>query len=128
MLEMPGVIASYWRDGDRYRLHGTNAMTGPEKAWWKQHGQELVELAWRRPNGPDLIGLLHDRASYGVYGDHGGAQQSVQRVPMVFWSSSLAFENNTGAPFKTIDAMPTILDVLGIPETAPTDGTARPLS
>ena len=127
MLEMPGVIASYWRDGDRYRLHGTNAMPGPEKAWWKQHGQELVN-SMAAPNGPDLIGLLHDRVSYGVYGDHGGAQQSVQRVPMVFWSPSLAFENDTGAPFKTIDLMPTILDLMGIPETSPTDGTAQPLS
>ncbi len=127
MLEMPGVIASYWHDGDRFRLFGTNAMTGPEKAWWKQHGQELVN-SMAAANGPDLIGLLHDRVSYGVYGDHGGAQQSVQRVPMVFWSPSLAFENTTGAPFKTIDVMPTILDLMGIPETAPTDGTARPLS
>ena len=62
-----------------------------------------------------------------MYGDHGGAQQSVQRVPMVFWSPSLAFENNTGAPFKTIDLMPTILDVMGIPQTGPTDGVARSL-
>ncbi|MET1012474.1 MAG: alkaline phosphatase family protein [Actinomycetota bacterium] len=127
MLDMPGVIASYWRDGDRYRLFGSNPMPGTERAWWKQHGQELVD-SMAAANGPDLIGLLHDRVSYGVYGDHGGAQQSVQRVPMVFWSPSLAFENTTGAPFKTIDVMPTILDLMGIPETAPTDGTARPLS
>ena len=51
MLELPGVIASYWRDGDRYRLLGTNAMTGPERAWWKQHGQELVEHRWRHRTG-----------------------------------------------------------------------------
>jgi hypothetical protein len=127
MLELPGVIASYWRDGERYRLSGTNAMTGPEKAWWKQHGQELVDTM-AASNGPDLIGLLHDRVSYGVLGDHGGAQQAVQRVPMVFWSPSLAFENDTGAPFKTIDVLPTILGLMGIPETAPMDGIARPLS
>jgi hypothetical protein len=47
---------------------------------------------------------------------------------MVFWSPSLALENNTGAPFKTIDVMPIILDLMGIAETAPTDGTARPSS
>ena len=127
MLRLPGVIASYWRDGERFRLFGTNAMTGPETAWWKQHGQELVNTM-AASNGPDLIGLLHDKTSYGVYGDHGGAQQSVQRVPMVFWSPSLAFANNTGAPFKTIDVMPTILDVMGIPQTGTTDGVARPLS
>jgi arylsulfatase A-like enzyme len=127
MLELPGVIASYWHDGGRYRLFGTNATTGPEKAWWKQHGQELVDTM-AASNGPDLIGLLHDRVSYGVLGDHGGAQRAVQRVPMVFWSPSLAFENDTGAPFKTIDVLPTILDLMGIPETAPMDGIARPLS
>ena len=48
-------------------------------------------------DGPDVIGLLHDKTSYGVYGDHGGAQESVQRVPMVFWSPSLAYGNNTYA-------------------------------
>ena len=47
---------------------------------------------------------------------------------MVFWSASLAFENDTGAPFRTIDLMPTILDVMGIPVTEPMDGTARPLA
>jgi arylsulfatase A-like enzyme len=126
MLDMPGVIASYWRDGDRYRLFGTNRVTGKEQAWWKQHGQELVD-SMAADNGPDLIGLLHDRVSYGVYGDHGGAQQSVQEVPMVFWSDDLAFENDTGAPFRTIDLMPTILATMGIPLTEPVDGQARSL-
>jgi arylsulfatase A-like enzyme len=126
MLQVPGVIASYWHDGDTFRLFGQNAMTGTEKAWWKQHGQELVDTM-AAPNGPDVIGLLHDKTSYGVVGDHGGAQQTVQTVPMVFWSPSNAFANKTGAPFKTIDVMPTILDTMGITLTEPVDGTARPL-
>lgn len=126
MLDMPGVIASYWRDGDHYRLFGTNPMPGQERAWWKQHGQEVVD-GMAAANGPDLVGLLHDRVSYGVYGDHGGAQQTVQEVPMVFWSEDLAFANDTGAPFRTIDLLPTILDTMGIPLTEPVDGTARSL-
>lgn len=126
MLQVPGVIASYWHDGNTFRLYGQNAMTGLEKAWWKQHGQEIVNTM-AAPNGPDVIGLLKDRTTYGAYGDHGGAQASVQRVPVVFWSPSLAFENDTGAPFRTVDIMPTILDVMGIPQTDPTDGVARPL-
>lgn len=126
MLQMPGVIASYWRDGDRYRLFGRNTMTGPETSWWRLHGQELVD-SMAADNGPDLIGLLHDRVSYGAYGDHGGAQETVQRVPMVFWSTDLAFANNTGAPFRTTDVMPTILQLMGIPQTEPTDGKARPI-
>jgi type I phosphodiesterase/nucleotide pyrophosphatase len=126
MLQVPGVIASYWHDGDQFRLLGKNTMTGAEASWWRLHGQELVN-SMAAPNGPDVIGLLHDKTSYGVYGDHGGAQESVQRVPMVFWSPSNAFANNTGAPFKTIDIMPTILHVMGIPQTGTTDGVARTL-
>ena len=114
MLKTPGVIASYWRDGGRFRLRGTNAMTVAEMPWWKRHGQELVNTM-AASNGPDVIGLLHDKTSYGVYGDHGGAQESVQRVPMVFWSPSLAYGNNTYARFTTPDVMPTILRADGDP-------------
>jgi arylsulfatase A-like enzyme len=126
MLRTPGVIASYWRDGGAFRLYGQNAMTKAESGWWKKHGLELVNTM-AADNGPDIVGLLHDKTSYGVYGDHGGAQESVQEVPMVFWSPSLAFENTTGGPFHTTDVMPTILEVMGIPLTAPLDGRARSL-
>ena len=36
MLKTPGVIASYWRDGERYRLRGTNAMTWSRARWWNR--------------------------------------------------------------------------------------------
>jgi len=129
MMTMPGVIASYWYDGDQFRLYGTNKMTKTEKEWWKDHGQEIVDTM-AAPNGPDVVGLLHDRTSYGAYGDHGGAQESVQRVPMVFWSPSLAagsFIGTLGGPFHTADVMPTILNAMDIPLTAPVDGEARVL-
>jgi hypothetical protein len=126
MLKTAGVTAAYWHDGDRFRLYGLNAMTWSEKLWWLFHGQELVNTM-AASNGPDVIGLLHDKTSYGVYGDHGGAQESVQRVPMVFWSKSLAFHNTNGSRFTTPDLMPTVLRLLGIPVTAPMDGRARRL-
>ena len=127
MLRTPGVIAAYWHDGGRFRLYGTNAMTRSERQWWWQHGHQIVNTM-AASNGPDVVGLLHDKTSYGVYGDHGGASESVQRVPMVFWSPSLAFRNKTGAPFTTPDVMPTILKALGIRVTAPLDGRARDLN
>ena len=126
MDQTAGVIASYWRDGDHFRLAATNKMTPSELSWWKKHGQEIVNTM-AAANGPDVIGLLHDKTSYGAYGDHGGAQEAVQRVPMVFWSPNLAYANTTGGPFRTPDILPTVLNVLGIPVTAPLDGTARPL-
>ena len=125
MLKMPGVIASYWRDGGHFVLHGSNTMTGSERSWWKQHGQEIVDTM-AAPNGPDVIGLEHDRSSYGVYGDHGGAQESVQRVPMVFWTPGMKGER-TGRTFHTPDIMPTVLKAMGIDQTSPTNGQARSL-
>jgi len=127
MLQVPGVTASYWHDGDRFVLAGTNAMTKSEGKWWKKHGQEIVDTM-AAPNGPDVIGLLHDKTSYGVLGDHGGAQQSVQEVPVVFWSPSLAFAENTGATFRTPDILPTILRAMGIPIKTPMDGVAHSLT
>ena len=125
-LQLPGATAAYYRSGDGYALYGTNKMTTSEKDWWKDHGQEIVDTM-ASPNGPDIVALLHDKTSYGVYGDHGGAQESVQRVPMVFWSPSLAFGATTGRPFHTTDVMPTILATMGIPLSQPIDGTARRL-
>ena len=126
MLKTPGVIAAYWRDGDHFQLAGTKSMSSSERSWWKEHGQEIVDTM-AASNGPDVIGLLHDKTSYGVYGDHGGAQESVQRVPMVFWSPSLAFSNTVSKPMHTYDIMPTILQLMDIPLTAPLDGVARPI-
>jgi hypothetical protein len=125
MLGMPGVIASYWRNGDHYVLHGTRPMSRSERSWWRAHGQELVDTM-AAPDGPDVIGLEHDRTSYGVYGDHGGAQESVQRVPMVFWTPGM-HGRSTGQPFRTADVMPTVLRAMGIRTTAPVDGQAHPL-
>ncbi len=126
MLTLPGVIASYWRNGGHYVLHGTNAMTSSERKWWKKHGQELVD-AMATDNGPDVVGLLHDRTSYGVYGDHGGAQESVQRVPIVFTVDGANEHETSGAPIRTVDIMPTILRAMGISTTAPLDGRSWPI-
>ena len=125
MLQMPGVTAAYWKNGDHFSLRGTNAMTGTERAWWNAHAQELVDTMVA-PNGPDVIGLLHDKTSYGAYGDHGGAQESVQRVPMVFWTPGSP-GSSTGETFKTPDVLPTILRALNIAQTSPTDGVAHTL-
>ena len=74
--------------GDRYVLTSSGRMTKAERAWWAQHGQKLVDtMASRRRR--DVVGLLKDRTSYGVYGDHGGAQKEVQRIPMVMYAKGM---------------------------------------
>src|SRR4051812_17859049 len=125
MLAMPGVIASYWHNGNHFSLRGTNSMTSSERAWWQAHGQEIVDTM-ASDDGPDVVGLLHDKTSYGVYGDHGGAQETVQRVPMVFWTPGID-DRSTGEKFRTPDVLPTILKAMGIQQTSPTDGKAHVL-
>jgi hypothetical protein len=124
MLTLPGVIASYWRAGDHYVLAGSNQMPKSERQWWKKHGQELVD-SMAADNGPDVIGLLHDATSYGVQGDHGGAQEEVQRVPMVFWREDRDRGKGVYNQFRSVDVLPTILRALGIDLVYPVDGTAK---
>ena len=122
MLGMPGVTATYWKNaaGTAFELQGTNTMTKSEKDWWLAHGQEIVDTM-AADNGPDVVALLHDKTSYGVYGDHGGAQEAVQRVPMVFWTPGMSAKT-TNESFRTPDVMPTILAAMGITPTSATDG------
>jgi hypothetical protein len=127
MTTLPGVIASYYRDGDHFHLVGTNPMGPSEHRWWRRHGQAILDTM-AASNGPDVVGLLQDDVSYGAYGDHGGAQKEVQRVPMVFWSPGLQFHNQTPNTFHTYDLMPTVLRTMGIPLTQPVDGTGRSLN
>jgi hypothetical protein len=130
LLGLPDVTAAYWKNeaGTAFKLRGANTMTRSEKEWWQEHGQDIVDTM-AAPDGPDVIGLLHDRTSYGVYGDHGGAQESVQRVPMVFWDSGTGGSNGYGTneSFRTPDVLPTILAALGIRPISPTDGRAHSL-
>jgi len=74
------------------------------------------------------VSLLANEVSLAHAETMAGAIEPVQRVPMVFWSSSMTALHNTSAIFKTPDAMPTRLHALGIEQTYPTDGRARALN
>ena len=102
----------------QYLGHGDPALANYHRAWL----DNMADV-----NGPDIVGLLANEVSYGAYGDHGGASEPVQRVPMVFWSASMTNPHSTDATFRTPDVMPTILRALGIQQAYPTDGTARAL-
>jgi hypothetical protein len=125
MRGMPDVIATYVRWGDRYVLTSKGAMTRAERIWWAAHGQRLVNTM-ASPAGPDVVGLLKDQTSYGVYGDHGGAQRAVQRIPMVMYVKGMKHKVSV-APFRLVDVLPTVLYNMGIKKMAPMDGRAYSL-
>jgi len=122
MRTLSGVIATYIRDGSHYRLDSTRTstpMTHSVRRWWQRHGQELIDTM-AADYSADVVGLLADRTSYGVYGD---AQEEVQRIPMVFWAKGIK-PDHPDSGFRSVDIMPTVLRTLGIPLTRPVDGRA----
>jgi hypothetical protein len=128
MRTLPGVAATYWREGEKFQLDAapgrdTSATFGAaELAWWDKNGQTLVDTM-AADNGPDVIALLADDVGYGVYGDHGGAKASDQRIPMVVWSSNIRPAKPDYA-FRTVDILPTILKAMAIKQDKPADGRA----
>jgi Type I phosphodiesterase / nucleotide pyrophosphatase len=129
MRQLPDVIASYVREGDRYRRVGPlGAMTGRELVWWAIAGQQLIDTM-AAPYGPDVVGLLRDDTSYGVRGDHGGHQLQIQHIPMAFnWPGLKPRKRHE--PIRAVDVLPTVLELMGVPKTGttPLDGKAYELS
>jgi hypothetical protein len=125
MATLPDVTATYRLDGSRYRLVQVNPMSSSELSWWLRHGQEIVNTM-AAPYAADVIGLLHDNTSYGVAGDHGGAQEPVQRIPIIFAGAGVG-PRDSGLPMRSVDILPTILRQIGIRADAAVDGRAVPL-
>ena len=125
VAEMPGVIASYYRTGDHYTRQWRTYdgfFTRSERRWFREHAQEIVDTQ-AASYGPDVVGLLHDYSSYGVAGDHGGAQKPVQRIPIIFYGAGVG-EGRQTDEIRSVDIMPTVLREMGIERTHPTDGRA----
>jgi len=126
ILDLPDVIASYRLsdDSDDYELHGTRMpSSGPERSWFRDHAQTLVDTM-AAPYGPDVVALLRGDTTYGVMGDHGGHQEEIQRIPMIFsWPGLKAAEPNQ--PMRLVDVLPTILTTMNIDfDPADLDGEA----
>ncbi len=76
------------------------------------------------PFAADVVGLLQDNSSYGVAGDHGGAQEPVQEIPIVFWADGLKAGASPAYELRSVDILPTILRSMGIRSGAAFDGRA----
>lgn len=125
VAELPGVIASYYRTGDHYTRQWRaydGFFSRSERRWFREHAQEIVDTQ-AASYGPDVVGLMHDYSSYGVAGDHGGAQKPVQRIPIIFYGAGVG-QGRQDDQMRSVDIMPTVLREMGIERTHPTDGRA----
>ena len=88
LQDVSGVTEIYAKRtaGDRYRYEQVYANLAPQspafQTWARRHSDELVNTMGG-PAGPDLIALLADGFGFGRIGGHGGAQEKVQRIPMI---------------------------------------------
>ena len=65
------------------------------------------------PSGPDLVALLADGYGFGRIGGHGGAQEKVQRIPMIIRVPG-EFPSTRPQPLRLMDLAPEIASVLGL--------------
>jgi hypothetical protein len=106
-----------------YTTDTSTPMTKGERKWWRAHAQELVNTM-AAPFAADVVGLLQDNASYGVAGDHGGAQEPVQRIPIVFFGKGLKAGATPAYDLRSVDILPTVLREMGIKRGKGLDGNA----
>jgi hypothetical protein len=126
MATLGGVRASFYRDGGHYVLRHRaprSELSQDERRWFDRHAQEIVDTE-AADYGPDVIGLLADETSYGVKGDHGGAQEAVQRIPIVFYGAGVRPGTSPGRAIRSVDILPTVLSELGVRPTHRMDGRA----
>lgn len=59
-----------------------SALPAPARRWADRRHDELMQTM-AAEGAPHLVGLLADGFGFGRIGDHGGAQERVQRIPMI---------------------------------------------
>ncbi len=129
VLDMPDVVASYYINDAQndYNLYRRNHMSGAERSWFARHAGELVDTM-AASNGPDVVGLTSTDVTYGVMGDHGGANELVQRIPMIFYGAGVG-SKDSNRKLRHVDVLPTILKAMGISyDEESVDGEAVKLS
>jgi hypothetical protein len=82
------------------------------RSWAYKHSAELVDTM-AGPSGPDLVALLADGFGFGRIGGHGGAQEKVQRIPMIIRVPGETPSTRTMA-LRLMDLAPEITKTLGL--------------
>jgi hypothetical protein len=118
LQDISGVTEVYAkrRTGDAYRyeqVYSDLESQSPQfRSWALRHSAELVDTMAGH-SGPDLVALLGDGFGFGRIGGHGGAQEKVQRIPMIIRVPGEVPSTRT-VPLRLMDLAPEILRVLGL--------------
>jgi arylsulfatase A-like enzyme len=114
--EISGVVAIYLFDSKKMKYRkvyeNMQAESKPFKSWAQAHYDELVDSE-SSDTAPDLIALLKDNVGFDRIGDHGGAQERVQRIPMLIFNAKQKGAQNQ-KPTRLVDLRGKILDQMGL--------------
>jgi hypothetical protein len=129
--QLPGVaeVYSLQKTGNDYHYIRTSRslnLKGKELEWANKHNNDLLESFAVR-GGPNIVALLFDGHGYGFYGDHGGTQEWVQRVPLIIRAPNILPEKRgTTLPqeARLVDINPMVSRLLGLPLPKKLDGSA----
>ena len=82
MVEIYGFAGQTTGGGTERVLSRLQEQTAAFRRWAELHNAELLDTM-AAPSAPHLVGLLADNFGFGRIGDHGGAQERVQRIPLM---------------------------------------------
>ena len=87
------------------------------RRWALLHSAELVNTM-AAASGPDLVALMADGFGFGRIGGHGGAQEKVQRIPMIIRVPGEVPSTRT-TPLRLMDLSPEIIRVMELDASVP---------
>jgi len=88
MADISGMVEIYAlrESNGRWRYERVSSRLGEQtpafRSWADRHNAELLDTMACEA-APHLVGLLADGFGFGRIGDHGGAQERVQRIPLI---------------------------------------------
>jgi type I phosphodiesterase/nucleotide pyrophosphatase len=129
MSILPGVAEVYAREpsGSFSRRFQSEKLEGRERTWAETHNRDLAN-SLSGPGAPDFIAMLFDNNGYGLIGAHGGAQEFVQRIPMILIAPNLVRKGaRSQAWVRLVDVNAIVGKVMGLPPHGLLDGTYEPV-
>ncbi len=112
--KIPEVIEVYKKQKDHFlRIH-QNFKSIDEKQikWAKTYNQELVN-SFASKGGPDVVALLEEGMGFGVIGQHGGAQETSQRISLFFYTPGIK-PKTISNPISYSEIKPMIIKAMGL--------------
>lgn len=130
MKQLPGIAEIYTKQTTGKNVHYIRTYRSVELKeraleWAKNHNQELVETM-AAAGSPDVLGLLLDHHGYAFLGEHGGAQEEVQKIPFYVYAPNLKARGSLSEiPVRLVDVNPIVGRIMNLPAKTDLDGTNR---